>query len=314
MRWNGANRLTTPNPPTRCCSRLDLGGSLRNVHRHPQRSRGTETNRRRTQFEVVPRLHQLDWHDSGRSYRCVSRVGRERQSARRVPRAFDGVLSSRACFRAEAAALSRSRLLRRATRHSVHAFLKSDSRAANLTSSARIGLKICANPRDGDMAARENSRSRFPDRRAGCARFTCGHHARVAHRDQFQERRLATPKGRLSPELQERISPAPQLDPGSALWASGRRTICTRCLTCWSSSPRTSAVAKSNARSKPLSDARPGSRRSSIAACSSNHSPRVTGWVLYDLANTIFSMGVISLLFPLGARWSGQKGPMRATA
>src|SRR5687768_17781143 len=28
----------------------------------------------------------------------------------------------------------------------------------------------------------------------------------------------------------------------------------------------------------------------------------VTGWVLYDLANTIFSMGVISLLFPLWVR------------
>ena len=35
----------------------------------------------------------------------------------------------------------------------------------------------------------------------------------------------------------------------------------------------------------------------------------VTSWVLYDLANTIFSMGVISLVFPLwirqtvGAEW-----------
>src|SRR6059036_2849645 len=28
----------------------------------------------------------------------------------------------------------------------------------------------------------------------------------------------------------------------------------------------------------------------------------VVGWVLYDLANTIFSMGVISLLFPLWVR------------
>src|SRR5688572_19355185 len=28
----------------------------------------------------------------------------------------------------------------------------------------------------------------------------------------------------------------------------------------------------------------------------------VTGWVLYDLANTIFSMGVISLVFPLWVR------------
>jgi UMF1 family MFS transporter len=38
----------------------------------------------------------------------------------------------------------------------------------------------------------------------------------------------------------------------------------------------------------------------------------VTGWVLYDLANTIFSMGVISLLFPLWVR--DAVGPERADA
>src|SRR5687768_3335300 len=38
----------------------------------------------------------------------------------------------------------------------------------------------------------------------------------------------------------------------------------------------------------------------------------VTGWVLYDLANTIFSMGVISLLFPLWIR--DAVGPERADA
>ena len=36
----------------------------------------------------------------------------------------------------------------------------------------------------------------------------------------------------------------------------------------------------------------------------------VTGWVLYDLANTIFSMGVTSLVFPLWIR--GEVGPERA--
>jgi MFS transporter, UMF1 family len=38
----------------------------------------------------------------------------------------------------------------------------------------------------------------------------------------------------------------------------------------------------------------------------------VTGWVLYDLANTIFSMGVISLLFPLWVR--DTVGPEKADA
>jgi len=38
----------------------------------------------------------------------------------------------------------------------------------------------------------------------------------------------------------------------------------------------------------------------------------VTGWVLYDLANTIFSMGVISFLFPLWIR--GEVGAERADA
>jgi UMF1 family MFS transporter len=38
----------------------------------------------------------------------------------------------------------------------------------------------------------------------------------------------------------------------------------------------------------------------------------VTGWVLYDLANTIFSMGVISLLFPLWVR--DAVGPEKADA
>src|SRR5688500_14604488 len=38
----------------------------------------------------------------------------------------------------------------------------------------------------------------------------------------------------------------------------------------------------------------------------------VTGWVLYDLANTIFSMGVISLVFPLWVR--DAVGPEKADA
>src|SRR5258705_2871023 len=38
----------------------------------------------------------------------------------------------------------------------------------------------------------------------------------------------------------------------------------------------------------------------------------IVGWVLYDLANTIFSMGVISLLFPLWIR--EEVGPEKADA
>src|SRR3954471_14979878 len=38
----------------------------------------------------------------------------------------------------------------------------------------------------------------------------------------------------------------------------------------------------------------------------------VVGWVLYDLANTIFSMGVVSLYFPLWIR--DAVGPQKADA
>jgi len=49
-------------------------------------------------------------------------------------------------------------------------------------------------------------------------------------------------------------------------------------------------------------------------AASSTPVPRraIAGWVLYDLANTVFSMGVVSLVFPLWVR--GQVGEARADA
>lgn len=57
--------------------------------------------------------------------------------------------------------------------------------------------------------------------------------------------------------------------------------------------------------------------RQPAAADSGRASPQisqraVTGWVLYDLANTIFSMGVISLVFPLWVR--DAVGPEKADA
>src|SRR5688500_4804270 len=52
----------------------------------------------------------------------------------------------------------------------------------------------------------------------------------------------------------------------------------------------------------------------SPTAAPANVIPRraVVGWVLYDLANTVFSMGVISLLFPLWVR--DAVGPEKADA